>query len=175
MAEGDQTAFKILVGRHIGTMRKVLFAVLNGNRPEIEEVEQEVLIALCRALPGFRFRSSFSTWFYRFCRNKAVDYLRRKGAEKRRQLRLIQRVEAEPQSETQYDPELQMLEKEKRRRVWRLLSRLSVRDRELLVLKEIDDLGLEEISGLLGIPVGTVKSRLHRVRKKAAALVEKEI
>ena len=68
-----------------------------------------------------------------------------------------------------------MLEKEKRRRVWRLLSRLSVRDRELLVLKEIDDLGLEEISGLLGIPVGTVKSRLHRVRKKAAALVEKEI
>jgi len=156
-------------------MRKVLFAVLNGNREEMEEVEQEVLIALCGALSGFRFRSSFSTWFYRFCRNKAVDYLRRKGAEKRRQSKLIQRAAAEPLSENRYDPELRILENEKRAHVRLVLSRLGVRDRELLVLKDIDDLGLEEISGLLDIPVGTVKSRLHRARKKAAALMEKDI
>jgi RNA polymerase sigma-70 factor, ECF subfamily len=171
----DHKAFTILIERHTTTMRKVLFAILNGNIGEIEDVEQEVLIALCTALPGFRFRSSFSTWFYRFCRNKAVDYLRRKGAVKRRELRIKERLELESPRECQYDPERIALDVEKRERVRRVLAGLNKRDREVIVMKDMDDMGLEEIAGLLKIPIGTAKSRLHRARRKVAGLMAKVV
>ena len=75
--------------------------------------------------------------------------------------------------ETLYDPERRVLDIEKRERIRRVLDGLSKRDRELLIMKDMDDIGLEEISGLLNIPIGTVKSRLYRARRKAAGLMEK--
>lgn len=171
----DENAFRALVERHTITIRKILFAVLNGNTEEIREVEQEVLIALYRSLPDFRFRSSFSTWLYRFCRNKAVDFLRRTSVRKRRELRLRQLLELKVPSDNPYDPEHRILKEETRERVRHVLQRLSERDREILVLKDMDDNRLEEISGLLNIPVGTVKSRLYRARRKAARLMEESV
>ena len=168
---GDQEAFRILIGRHRITMRRALFAVLNGDLEEMREVEQEVLIALCSTLHNFKFRSSFSTWFYRFCRNKAIDYLRRKTSRIRRELRVEQHLKLEVSRQDQYDPEQRLLNAELQERVRCVLGKLNGRDREILIMKDIEDMGIDEISSVLGIPAGTVKSRLHRVRRKAARLM----
>jgi RNA polymerase sigma-70 factor (ECF subfamily) len=86
-------------------------------------------------------------------------------------MRAKEQLQLEAAHGNPYDPEQRLLQTEKQEQVHRLLGKLSERDREILVMKDMDDVGLEEISGLLGIPVGTVKSRLHRARRKAARLM----
>ncbi|MBT3273340.1 MAG: RNA polymerase sigma factor [Spirochaetales bacterium] len=168
----DDRAFEALVVRHVPTIRRVLFPILNGNHSDMEEVEQEILIALYKALPGFEYRASFTTWLYRFCRNKGIDYLRRESSVRKRKMLLRTRLELVSSSDA--DPAYQVLRTEKRDRVRRVLSQLKERDRSILVMKDMDGLSLREISAIIGLPEGTVKSRLHRARRKAAIALEFE-
>ena len=170
--EGNTKAFEELVTRNQSKIRGILYGILNGNLSDIEEVEQEILIALLKALQGFEFRSSFSTWLYRFCRNKAIDYLRRSASEVRKKRALKDRmVLPVPQNDNPAD---QLIQNEKRDRIQRILSRLREKDRSILIMRDMDGLSLNQISNITGFPEGTVKSRLHRARKKAAVVLEVE-
>ena len=59
-------------------MRRLLFGLFRGHREDMEDAEQEILLALYRSLSGFRFESGFKTYLYRFTRNKAIDIIRKK-------------------------------------------------------------------------------------------------
>jgi RNA polymerase sigma-70 factor, ECF subfamily len=163
----DEISFARLVERHLPKVRRVLFGVLNGNREDMQDVEQEVLIGLCRDLNRFRFGSAFSTYLYRLARNKAIDFIRRQARQKR-----AVRAVAE---EHRVAPDEEPLELAERRAVlFDILARLPETERLLVVFKEIEGLPLAEISAIVDLPEGTIKSKLHRTRRKMVKMIEGE-
>ena len=104
---GNRKAFVLLIERHIGGMRRLLFTLFNGNRDDMEDAEQEILLSLFQSLSRFKGRSSFKTYLYRFCRNKAIDILR-KNKRERKIIPLLASMEPAPSAH----PEDQVVEKE---------------------------------------------------------------
>jgi RNA polymerase sigma-70 factor (ECF subfamily) len=165
--ERDQEAFRELIGRHLPRIRRLLAALLGGDTEDMADAEQEILAGLWTGIDRFRFASSFRTWLYRFCRNRAIDLLRREGRHRRRG-EAAARAAATAASEDGADPGEGLEREERRQRVREALATLSPDDRLLVVMKDVEDLGIAEISAATGLPEGTVKSRLHRARVKLA-------
>jgi len=167
VAGGDAQAFAGLVRRHLPMVRRLLAGLLRGEPEELEDAEQEVLLAVSRGLPGFRFQSSVATWIYSLARRRALDQLRR-GGRRRRSLERLRLVEAEPPA----DPLEPLLAGERSARLLRVFQGLPAGDRQLLLMRDVEGFSMEEIAGMVHAPVGTVKSRLHRARARLARAVE---
>jgi RNA polymerase sigma-70 factor (ECF subfamily) len=170
---GDAEAFHALVRRHLPAVRRLLAVILGGDREEVQDAEQEVLLSLYRRLGSFQFRSSFRTFLYSLARNRAVDHLRRL----RRHARIRERARLQappPGGAGTTDPLARVLEQERRQDLWRAFSLLPVGQRQLLLMKEVEGFAVEEIAGILALPEGTVKSRLHRGRARLARLLRGE-
>ena len=130
---------------------------LTGSPGDAEDAAQEVFLAVFRDLPKFRGESRLSTWIYRI----AVRTAFRVKAKRPRTVPL----DLESATETP-DPALQ---RERSRHLARALANLSAEHRTVLALFALDGLSHREIAETLGIPEGTVWSRLHLARKKLAA------
>jgi len=167
--EGDKDAFISLIDRHLHGMRRLLFSVLGGVREDLEDTEQEIIASLFVNLHTFRFQSSFRTFLFRFCRNRAIDLVRKREREKR----LLRRLSIVPARVVPI-PEDELLQKEKRSRILDVLGELKEEERTLIILKDIECLAMHEIGRIFKLPLGTVKSRLHRARMKAASKLQKE-
>ena len=149
----------------------MLFAVLNGNREDMEDAEQEILLALSIHLNNFAFRSAFSTWLYRFCRNRAIDFLRKKRSETRKSEKVQKDLSFD--MDIELNPENVVLNIDKKKQIQALLAAMNERDRTILILKDIEGMSVDEIARSTGLAKGTVKSRLFRSRKKAMLLWSK--
>jgi RNA polymerase sigma-70 factor (ECF subfamily) len=161
----DHQAFVTLVDRNLPGMRRLLYGLFRGNREDMEDAEQEIILALYRALPRYRGTASFKTYLFRFCRNRAIDILRKKG----RQRRLLQRIGIHVPIETP-DPEEIVVNRESKRELLNLLFRLKEEDRALILLKEVEGFTIAEVSQIIRVPEGTVKSRLHRIRARLVSM-----
>ena len=126
-----------------------------GSAEDAQDVLQEVCLAAYRGYPGFRDESAFRTWLVGIARNKCSDYFRRKS--RGRELPIDGINEAVPVSDARGSAG--------RTAVRETLARLSESDRQLLLLFYMKELPQAEIAARLHIPVGTVKSRLHRARE----------
>jgi RNA polymerase sigma-70 factor (ECF subfamily) len=133
---------------------------LTGNRADAEDVFQEVLLAVYLGLPRFRGESRLTTWVYRIAIRAALR--QRAKAHRRRAAPLL----TEPAAPAVADPAQTKEESEK---LARALSRLPIPHRTVLALFAIEGCSHEEIAETLGVPVGTVWSRLHNARKRLAA------
>ena len=162
--ERDRDAFVELVERHLPRVRRLLAALFNGSPEDMADAEQEILAGLWVGLDRFRFASSFRTYLYRFCRNKAIDLLRREGRHRRR----VEAVRGAAATAGTADPGDGLEREERARRVRQALGTLAPDERLLVVMKDVDGMSIEDISSATGLPPGTVKSRLHRVREKLA-------
>lgn len=167
---GEPGAFDELVRRHLPLVRRLLYAILAGNAEDVEDAQQEVLVALYRGLQGFRGRSAFRTWLYRFVRNRGIDYLRRITRMRARERRTAQ-LSPSTGIRDGSDPEAQLLLEERRDQITEALGELPAGARGLLMMREVEGLELTEISRILGVPTGTVKSRLHRTRARLAEVL----
>lgn len=165
LAAGEEGAFVSLLERHLPRLRRLLFGLLAGNREDMQDVEQEILVALCRDLARFRFDSSFETYLYRFARNKGIDYLRRQA----RQRRIVDAVGARSLDAEETHAESARVQ-EDRAAVSEILTMLTEEERVIVSLRELEGMTIREIARQLGLPEGTVKSRLHRTRRKIAAM-----
>jgi RNA polymerase sigma-70 factor, ECF subfamily len=130
---------------------------LTGNRADAEDAAQDTYLSVTKALKRFRGDSRVSTWVYRIAIRAA---LRVKARRPRTEL-----LEWDPATEPR-DP---ALDRERSGQIRRALSRLSFEHRTVLALFSLDGLSHREIAETLGIPEGTVWSRLHLARKKLAA------
>lgn len=157
---GDRDAFALLLRRHTPAIRRVLFGLFAGNREDMEDAEQEVVVALFRSLPRFGFRSSFPTFLYRLVRNRGIDLIRRRERERRSLRRWAGQRPADPPH-----PEEVAIAQVARGEAITLLGGLGPDQRVVVLLREVEGLSLEEIARILGVAVGTVKSRLHRARR----------
>jgi RNA polymerase sigma-70 factor, ECF subfamily len=170
-AAGDSRAFRLLVERHQGRI-VALLGRLCGCPEQALDLAQETFLAAYRHLGTFRQESRFSTWLHAIAVNQA-----RAAARRRKPAVSLDEVSqdgrrrvAEPVAEL---PTVSAgLERaELARRIAAALERLDERYREVVVLADMHDASYEEIAETLEIPVGTVRSRLHRGRTELRTLL----
>jgi len=157
--------FDAMAKHWLPSIRRFLVVHLGPDLEACDEVQQAVLIALTRDLAGFKGGSMFSTFLYRLVRNKAVDHIRSQGRHRRHNRRLDDIDPASPLLGAG-DPLEALVRENTADRLAALLGTLPPRDRELVHLREVEGLGEKECAVLLGQPVGTLKSRLHRIKRK---------
>ncbi len=178
---GDRQAFARIVERYQDRVFTLALRWI-GDRAIAEEVAQDVFLALYRNLHNFRGDAKLSTWIYRVvvnhCKNKRLYRSRRK----------VDRHESLDRPRDDHDDGVRRQlpadqpgtdaatwRGEAERLVHDALQRLDEEPRRIIVLRDIQDLSYDEIGELLGLPRGTVKSRLHRARAQLAAILSERI
>ena len=172
---GDQAAFGLLMEQYERQVYRQTLGLV-GHPEDAADVTQEVFLKVWRGLPAFQGGSSFSTWLYRLTGNAAIDLLRR---EKKRRGDLSlddpDRGWDSQLADPTPPPEKSLEQEELRRAVIRGLALLSEEHRQVLVLRELNGASYEEIGQVLGLPPGTVKSRVARARLALAKLLKEEL
>ena len=161
LQRGETDAFETLIRRHQKTIFNLAYRML-GDYDEAAEISQEAFLSAYRAIGNFRGEANFSTWLYRIALNHATT--RRKSLNTRQQ-RSVPIENTEPASDPHPGPAESMEKKEIRQRVQQALNRLDPEDAAVILLRDLQDVPYEEVARVLEIPVGTVKSRLHRARQ----------
>lgn len=164
--EGEARAFDELVARFERRVYAVAFRMC-GNPEDARDVSQEVFLNAMRALKRFREEARLSTWFHRVAVNASLDHMRKR--KRRSDSASIEDVAERPSSDP--GPEDAAAGAARAAEVHRALSRISPEHRAVLVLHDLEDLDYAEVATALDIPVGTVKSRIHRARIEMAKLL----
>ncbi len=164
--QGQTHAFGDLVTRYQNRLYNTLVTVL-GSVDDAHDVAQEAFVSAFQKLHTFRGRSAFYSWLFRIALNSAASQKRklsRVGAsiEATREGSGVEPVDRHPASR----PEHALETTERQAAVRAALSELAEEFRTALVLKEMEDLSYEEIAEIVGCPIGTVRSRIHRARSE---------
>ncbi|WP_316572764.1 RNA polymerase sigma factor SigW [Neobacillus sp. YIM B06451] len=165
--KGDQDAFAEIVELYKDKLYQLGYRML-GNRHEAEEIAQEAFIRAYVNINSYNQEYKFSTWLYRIATNLCIDRIRKKkpdyyldaevaGTEG---LTLYSRI---PSDSPLPDKEVEMMELQEA--IQGEIVRLPEKYRSVIVLKYIEELSLNEISEILDLPLGTVKTRIHRGRE----------
>jgi len=156
-----------LVLRHFRTkVFHLAFSIL-GNQEQAEDASQEIFIRVWRALPGYRAQSTISTWIYSIARNTCLTALKSAGA--RRTISL-----EDPATRAAAEKKSQSVEPRRSPDLQRMVDALPENQRQVVILFYMEEKSHEEVSRLLGMPIGTVKTHLHRARKELALRWRKE-
>ena len=171
-AVAGDTRFAALVEEHAPMVFRTLLRLL-GTREGLDDLAQDCFLRLYRALPAFRGQAMISTYLYRIVVNVAQDELRRRHREERPLTSLAD--EAEDWGDRLRHPsrnaEEQLLEREFAEGVERALAQLSAVQRAVLVLYHQEERSYEQIAAVLGMPIGTVRTHLHRGRARLRELI----
>ena len=163
---GDMDAFEKLVTKYEGKVFAIASRMLAFGE-DAKDAAQEAFIKAYRSLNGFRGDSKFSTWLYRITNNVCLDYLRKRG---RRELPLEFDAGAgeadtyKTEIPADIDIEAEVEKNEFRALVQKAINCLPAQHRIMIVMRDVQYLSYIEIAGLLGLPEGTVKSRINRAR-----------
>ena len=177
-ALGDEDACGELVDEHERMVYQLGLHLL-GDHDEALDLSQEVFLRVFRTIHRFRGQSTLRTWIYRIAVNQCHNrrrFWRRRGRDRETPLEdgiLAPAIAGERRPATPYDETLRL---ERARQVQAALLELRFEHRSVLVLREVEGLTCEEVAAALGVPEGTVKSRLSRareaMRRKLARLIE---
>ena len=177
LQKGDARAFRELVRRHESKVYSLSLRML-GDSAEAEDVSQEVFVAVHRHLPRFRGDCKLSTWIYRVTRNQCLNrikYLEHRATDGEpdtdRTDAALAAASGEHLAMPAPRPDKALLGAEERAAVQTAMQKLSAEHRMLVVLRDIEGLDYDEIARVLELPIGTVKSRLHRARAHLADLL----
>ncbi|HHO52621.1 MAG TPA: sigma-70 family RNA polymerase sigma factor [Deltaproteobacteria bacterium] len=179
--DGDREAYAEIVRRYQDRVFTLCLRWM-GDREVAEEVAQDVFLALYRSLVRFRGDAQLSTWVYRVVINHCKN---RRLYRRRRHMDRHEALDGEPRDADEA-PGRQLADegpgtdaplhaREAGELLQRALAQLDEEQRHIVVLRDVQDLSYEEISDILELPRGTVKSRLHRARSQLAAVLSRRI
>lgn len=163
---GDLYAFDLIVKRYKDQLLNFVYRFV-GNQEEAEDIVQETFLRVYRKRKAYKRIAKFSTWIYTIAGNLARTELRRR---KRRKLFSISDLGFEdkdyeisderstPESEVDGVIQEEIIQKE--------INNLSPKFRQVIILRDVQELSYEEISKIIKVPIGTVKSRVNRGRLK---------
>jgi RNA polymerase sigma-70 factor (ECF subfamily) len=176
-ASKEKETFDALMRRE-GPRIYALAVRLTGNVADGQDLAAETFVRAFRGFGAFRGEAAFASWVYRICLNLWKNRLR---AQKRRRFWSHFSIGAAADDDDappldppspEPPPDAAAETADRRRQVAAALDKLDPEDRAIVLMRETDDKSYEEIAGGLGIPLGTVKSRLARARGKLRALLE---
>jgi RNA polymerase sigma-70 factor (ECF subfamily) len=159
-------AFELVLAQYQNKVFRLAYSML-GNRALAEDAAQEIFVRIWRSLPGYRGLASVSTWIYAIARNTCLTAL--KSSAVRRTISLDEphvRAAAETRIAGHHEaapgPDLPYL-----------VSQLPEKYRQVIMLFYMEERSYEEVARLLDLPMGTVKTYLHRAKKELAAAMSR--
>ena len=164
---GDQAAFRQLVEEHESLVRSTVVGML-GDTAEASDVAQEVFIRFFRALKDFRGEAQVGTYLSRIAINLSINELKRRQR-RNRWLSLVQKDNRMPKEDESMNPGRQDL----RDALRKALQVLDPEFRAVVVLRLVDGHSVKETAEILGLPQGTVASRLARGQQKLRGILKK--
>ena len=165
---GDVDAYTVLVERYQAVAHRVAFLIAGGSA-DAEDAVQEAMVKAFYALGSFRAEAEFRPWILKIVANEAKNRRRRA----RRQGDLALRVgEDRASGDAAPSPEVAALEQEKRTGLLNAVNQLREKDRTVVILRYFMEMSEAETAKILGVAVGTVKSRLSRALGRLKGLVE---
>lgn len=165
---GDPAAFRILVEKY--KRRAYFLAVkLVGDSADASDLSQEAFIRVYNARRRYDRDRPFFSWFYAILSNLAKNHLRKRSV--RSEYAAQMRSAADQALDERGAPDCIVEADETRRALWAAIEKLSFDHREIIILRHFEDMPYEDIAKLLGIPVGSVMSRLYYARKKLRELL----
>jgi RNA polymerase sigma-70 factor (ECF subfamily) len=165
--DGNQGAWRMLVDLYSKKIFNLAYQ-FTGSREEAEDLTQDIFVKLYGSLPKYDFGRSFTAWFLTLARNHLIDSYRRTKWEKRQRDDFEDHASSIASSD---DPERGLTLDETKVILWEGLNRLPNEVRMAVILKEIQGKSYEETAEIMGLPVGTVKSRISRGRIQLAKLL----
>jgi RNA polymerase sigma-70 factor, ECF subfamily len=172
---GDEPAWEELVRLHTRRIYGLCYR-FTGSGQEAQDLTQEVFLRVFRTLRTFRSaEGSFATWLARVTRNLLIDHYRRTRQERvtdsiEEQLPMLEEVGAAAAAR----PDQAVAGREASEILQTTLQRLSPDLREAVILRDLQEMEYREIASVLGIPEGTVKSRINRGRAELGRLLRKQ-
>jgi RNA polymerase sigma-70 factor (ECF subfamily) len=151
---GEEAAFERLVERYYQRIDRLAQHVV-GHPMTAEDITQEVFLRAYRALPRFRGEASLYSWLYRIAINLCLNYLRRQAH------RVSTVEEPDDTALPALDPSSLLENQERERLVRKAIDALPAHYRVALILRDLEGLSYQEVADILGVPLGTVKSRLN--------------
>jgi len=171
---GDSTAYRGLVEKYQGRVYSMVYGMLR-NREDARDITQDAFVKAFKSLKSFRLEASFYTWLYRIAMNRAIDFTRKR---KRREVAgfdesIANKDEDGGIAEIHHSdsPSKSLERKQLYAKIMESLEKLPADQKQVILLRELEGLSYKEISEVMGIPEGTVMSRLFYARKKMQKLL----
>jgi RNA polymerase sigma-70 factor (ECF subfamily) len=172
--KGDGAAFRPLVERYQNRIHAMVYGMVR-DAEEARDITQNAFVKAYQNLEAFRIESSFYTWLYRIAMNLAIDSCRK--SRRRKTSSFDEAVANRDEDGTILElhqaesPQRALQRKQLHDRIFAALGELSEDQREAILLREVEGLSYKEIADAMGIPEGTVMSRLFYARKRLQALL----
>jgi RNA polymerase sigma-70 factor (ECF subfamily) len=168
--EGRQGAWETLMNTYTKRVFNMAYQFC-GSRQEAEDMTQEIFLKLYGSLAKFDFQKNFTAWLLTLAKNHLIDEYRKTKWEKTQRDEFDERVL--PQASIS-GPEESLVQKETRALIWEGLNRLSSEMRMAVILRDLQGRSYEEMAEILGLPLGTVKSRVNRARIALAEVLKEK-
>ena len=163
--EGEETAFNDLVNRHKEKVRNLIYLNL-GSTSSIDDISQEVFLAVYRKLKQFRFQSQFTTWLYTITINKIRDHIRKQ------KIMSVFSAFSSDDTENIVEPGSFKENFDVNEMVRDAVAKLPRKLKEPLILRDFEGMSYQEISDATGCEIGTIKSRIFRARESLKKMLE---
>ena len=164
--EGDQIAFEYLFNRYRDAIRQLLVQRA-GSESDADDLLQETFIKVYLHLDRYKKDYTFGQWLYTIARNTFIDFVRRRQDD----LSIDERFSAPPSSAP--TPEESVIRLQQRAHIEHYLEALTPRYRRLIHMRFFEEYSYEEIAEKLQLPLGTVKTQIHRARERMCDLIRR--
>ncbi|PQV64862.1 RNA polymerase, sigma-24 subunit, RpoE [Abditibacterium utsteinense] len=172
--DGDVAGYEKLVTRYQNKIMGYVGRMTNGDREEAEDITQEAFIKAYRNLDSFRGQASFSTWLYKIATNLCIDRARTRKRRPQQAYSLDEPFDKEENSggreiaDLRFEPSKGVERDELRTLVRQTVSEMPEKQRQVLIMCDLQGMAYENIAEVLDIPLGTVKSRIFHARADLA-------
>jgi len=169
--EGSREAYGFLVERY---KERAYYSALGflRSRDAALDISQDAFVRAFRAIKRFEPGKKFFTWYYQILRNLCLNFIR----DKKRRARSFSEMDEHEITiiaDDEQDASNLAEHNELKRTLWAAMDELKPKEKEIIVLKDLQDLSYKEIAEVLDIPIGTVMSRLFNARKALKAKIER--
>jgi RNA polymerase sigma-70 factor (ECF subfamily) len=172
--EGRTAAFGELVRRYQDRLYNTVLRLID-HAEDAQDVVQDAFLNAYQSLDSFKGDAQFFTWLYRIAVNTAISLKRKQRVAYSIRSARTGEGRVEPLDQSEFSrPERGLERSERERRVQGALNRLSPEHRAVLVLKDMEGQKYETMAEILGVPIGTIRSRLHRARLELREILERE-
>lgn len=168
-AQGDKYAFSELFNQYKVMVYRIVCRFL-GQAEDADDAVQQIFIELYKSLPGYMGNSKFTTWLYRIAVNVSIQYIR-----KRKRDSEFDTLNPESHIDSTQNASASIEKTELQKQIAVALEGIHERKRTVLILHDMEGLTMEEIAGITGLPLGTVKSRLFHGRDEMRSKLKKQL